>query len=73
MTTLEILQRVAENHNRIAQVFVSGDNAILIGDVIRDLRLLVQQLQADLEAEQQTEAEKEDGLEAPEEAAEQKE
>lgn len=52
MTTLEILQKVAENHNRIIQVSVSGDNAILIGDTIRDLRFLIQQLRSDLETEQ---------------------
>ena len=52
MTTLEILQKVAENHNRIMQVSASGDNAILIGDTIRDLRDLIQQLRADLEAKQ---------------------
>ena len=71
MTTLEILQRVAENHNRIAQVLVSGDNAVLIGDAIKDMRLLAQQLQADLEAEQ-AEAEQEAEQKTPEEA-EQKE
>lgn len=52
MTLLEILQRVAENHNRIAQISVSGDNTILVGDTIRDLRALIQQLRADLETEQ---------------------
>lgn len=52
MTTYEILQRVIANHNRIAQVTVNGDNAILIGDAIRDLRALGMELQADLEAEE---------------------
>lgn len=52
MTTLELMQRIAENHNRIAQVIVSGDNAILVGDTIRDLRLIVKELQEQAMAEQ---------------------
>ena len=52
MTTMELLQRVAENHNRIAQVIVSGDNAILVGDTLRDLRLIAQELQEQLKIEQ---------------------
>lgn len=59
MTTLEIIKRVAENHNRIAQVLVSGDSAVLIGDSIKDMRLLIQQLQADYEAQQQENAKQE--------------
>ena len=52
MTTLELMQRIAENHNRIAQIVVSGDNAILVGDTIRDLRLIVKELQEQLQLEQ---------------------
>lgn len=52
MTLFEILQRVAENHNRIAKVYVSGDNAILVGDTIRDLRALAQELQSQIDIEQ---------------------
>lgn len=52
MTTLELMQRIVENHNRIAQIVVSGDSAILVGDTIRDLRLIVKDLQEQLQAEQ---------------------
>lgn len=52
MATLELIQRIIENHNRIAQVVVSGDNAILVGDTIRDLRMIVKELQEQLQAEQ---------------------
>lgn len=44
MTYLELLQRIADNHNRVASMLVSGDNAVLAGDTIRDLRALVEQL-----------------------------
>lgn len=52
MTTLELMQRVIENHNRVAQVVVSGDNAILIGDTLRDLRQIVNELQEQSQREQ---------------------
>jgi hypothetical protein len=51
MTKTEIIQRLVDNHNRIAQVTVSGNNTFLIGDTIRDLRDLVAQLSKDVEAE----------------------
>ncbi len=47
MTQLELIQRIADNHNRIAQIAVSGDSAILLGDTLKDLRMLVQELQVD--------------------------
>lgn len=68
MTKLEILQRIATNHNRIAQVLVSGDNAVLVGDTIKDLRLLAQELQADVQTEQEKEAEEVEQKETPEAA-----
>lgn len=52
MKTLDIMRRLVQIHNRIAQVSVSGDNAILVGDSIRDLRLLLQELEQDVKAEQ---------------------
>lgn len=52
MTTLEILKAVADVHNRIVRVAVAGDNAILIGDSIRQLRTLVDGLQKQIEAEE---------------------
>ena len=41
MTQLELIQRIADNHNRIAQIKVSGDDAILVGDTLKDMRALV--------------------------------
>jgi len=52
MTKQEIIQCVVNNHNRLAHITVSGDSAILMGDTLKDLRALVQQLQVDLEAEE---------------------
>lgn len=51
MTKLEIAQRVANNHNRLANILVSGDSAILMGETLKDLRLLVQELQKDISEE----------------------
>ena len=45
MTKMELINRIVENHNRIAKMVVSGDNAILVGDTLKDLRQLFQQLQ----------------------------
>lgn len=59
MTKLEIVQRIAGNHNRLANIMVSGDNAIMMGETLRDLRALVQELQQDVEAELAEEAQKE--------------
>lgn len=47
MTHLELIQRIADNHNRIAQIKVSGDDAIIVGDTLKDMRALVQQLQSE--------------------------
>jgi len=47
MTKIELLTRIAENHNRIAGIMVQGDSAILVGDTLKDLRLLVDQLRAE--------------------------
>lgn len=55
MTKLEITQRIAGNHNRLANIMVSGDNAILMGETLKDLRSLVQELQQDIEEEAQAE------------------
>lgn len=45
MTHTELIQRIAETHNRIAHVRVSGDDTILIADTLRDLRAIVSELQ----------------------------
>ena len=55
MTKLEILQRIVNNHNRIAQIMVSGDSAILVGETMKDMRQLVQQIQEDINAEAEAE------------------
>lgn len=52
MTKLEILQCVANNHNRLSQILVNGDSAILMGDTLKELRMLVQELQKDVEVEE---------------------
>ncbi len=57
MTKLEILQRIVTNHNRISQVMVSGEGAVLVGDTIKDLRLLAQEIQTDVNAEDPGESE----------------
>lgn len=44
MTTKELIERIATNHNRIADMTVSGDNAILVGDTLKDMRDLFQRL-----------------------------
>ena len=51
MTKLDILKIVAGVHNRISCVLVSGDNTVLIGDSIRELRSLGEALQRDIESE----------------------
>lgn len=60
MTTQDIVRHIANDHNILAQIMVNGDNAIYMGDVLRDLRGLVQQLQADLEEEDKAETENEE-------------
>lgn len=52
MTKLEILQRIVTNHNRISQIMVSGEGAVLIGDTIKDLRSLAQEIQKDINSEE---------------------
>ena len=52
MTTLEILQRLANIHNMILRVFVNGDNAVLIGESIKELRDLIGQLNQDVDRQE---------------------
>ena len=52
MTTLEILQRLANIHNMILRVFVNGDNAVLIGESIKELRDLIGQLNRDVDRQE---------------------
>lgn len=48
MTKEKILEQVVAAHNLVAQVCVSGDNAILVGDALRCMRVLCKQLQDDM-------------------------
>lgn len=45
MTKTELLQRIIDNHNRIAQMEVRGDNTILVAETLIDLRNLLNKLQ----------------------------
>ena len=52
MTKMDLLQKIMENHNRIAQIEVHGEGAILVADTLRDLRNIFRYLQnEDLEEE----------------------
>lgn len=53
MTKTDLLQRIVDNHNRIAQIEVRGDNAILVADTLRDLRYLLNQLQKETIVEEE--------------------
>lgn len=52
MNKQEITQYVANVHNRLTQIMVSGDSAIMMGDTLRELRYLVQELQKDINEEE---------------------
>ncbi|NBK77277.1 hypothetical protein D5272_01345 [bacterium D16-76] len=54
MTKLEIVQVIANNHNRLSQIMVNGDNAILMGETIKEMRALVRELQEDIENEEES-------------------
>ena len=51
MNKTEIIQRVANDHNILADIMVKGDGAIAMGTVLEDLRMVASQLQADIQAE----------------------
>lgn len=55
MNKQEITQHLANIHNHLVQIMVSGDGSILMGDSLRELRYLVKELQKDLEAEEASE------------------
>lgn len=67
MEKIEIAKRIADDHNRLANILASGgmkllnaDSVILMGDALKDLRALAQQITMDLEAEEAADAEKEE-------------
>ena len=47
MTKMELIKRIVDNHNRIASIQVSGDNAIFVADTLKDMRYLFNQLQTE--------------------------
>lgn len=51
MDKTEILQHIINSHNRLVKVMVSGDNAIMVADTLREMRMLAQDLQSDIDAE----------------------
>lgn len=51
MKTIDVMQRLAQIHNRIMQVSVSGESAILIADTIVDIRSLLRDLENDAKNE----------------------
>lgn len=59
MTKLEILQHIAASHNVLAQIMVKGEDAIMMGDTLKNLRLLAQLLQKDVDEETEKDAEAE--------------
>lgn len=52
MNKQEVTQHVANVHNCLVQIMVNGESTILMGDALRELRYLVQELQKDVEAEE---------------------
>ena len=48
MKKADLLQRIVDAHNRIAQIEVRGDNTIIVADTLRDLRHLLKQLQTEV-------------------------
>lgn len=46
MTIQELTQNTAEVHNRLAQILVRGDDAILMGATLQQLRWMLQDLKA---------------------------
>lgn len=56
MNKTEILQRIANDHNVLADIMVKGDGAIAMGRVLEDLRMIASQLQADIKVEAEMEA-----------------
>lgn len=57
MTKLEVLNHVVTCHNSLAGIMVNGDNAIIMGEVLKKLRFLASEVQKDVEAEEAKETE----------------
>ena len=52
MTNIDIIQRLVKIHNNIIQIPVSGEGAILMGESIKDIRVLLQDLDKDAKNQQ---------------------
>ncbi len=59
MSKSEIVQTVANIHNTMAQIQVSGDSAIAMGGALIEMRQLVGQLQREIQDEEAEMAEAE--------------
>lgn len=60
MSKLKLTQKIANIHNTLAQIMVSGDNAIAMGSVLIELRQIVNDLQVEIQAKKKTKAEDEE-------------
>lgn len=60
MSKLELTQNIANIHNTLAQILVSGDNAIAMGGVLIELRQMVNDLQIEIQAEEKAKADEEE-------------
>ncbi|MBS4879595.1 MAG: hypothetical protein KH138_04695 [Firmicutes bacterium] len=45
MTGIELIKIIADTHNNLVEIPVKGDSVILMGDALKNLRFLVQELQ----------------------------
>lgn len=66
MSKLELTQKIVNIHNTLAQILVSGDNAISMGGVLIELRQMVNDLQIEIQAEEKAKAEEADKEQAEE-------
>ena len=53
MSKLEIVQKIANIHNTMAQIQVSGDSAIAMGGALIEMWQLVGQLQQDIQNDEE--------------------
>lgn len=60
MSKLELTQKIANIHNTLAQILVSGDNAIAMGGVLIELRQMVNDLQIEIQTEEKASAEEDE-------------
>lgn len=51
MNKIDILQRVVNYYNALADIMVKGDGAISMGRVLEDMRALVSQINDDVKTE----------------------